>query len=80
MKIAFLLGNLLQGLSSLYLAGARLPWGCLLPGATLPPPTPCPRSQAAWLELCRCSWAEAHLCLLMAVSSVSQPRQIPGAV
>lgn len=36
MKIAFLLGNLLQGLSSLSLAGARSPWGSLLPRATLP--------------------------------------------
>lgn len=77
MKIAFLLGNLLQGLSSLSLAGAEVAMGLsLAQGYPSFPPPP----EAAWLELCRCFWAEGHLCLLMAVSSVSQPRQIPGAV
>ena len=76
MKIAFLLGNLLQGLSSLSLAGARSPWGSLLPGATLPSHSP--QRQLGWNYVGVSGPKATSVCLRLCL--VSQPRQIPGAV
>lgn len=71
MKIAFLLGNC-SGASVLTLPGnAKVAFGAFFLPALPCPPAP---SQAAWLELRGCSWAQGPSCfihLLMAMSSVS---------